>query len=143
MKNKFELSDSEEIKHFSREYYPERPLTEKETGELDRKVEKKITSGKKSIFKIISHLKALRRYMLDRDVKWYRKSIVVAALVCISLRPLTQCLTLLRCLVILMISGLLAGRSNSLVMKLLHIMNSIRSSDFSIQLFCLLLSAMK
>ncbi len=80
MKNKFELSESEELSLLE-EYYPERPLTEKETGELDRKVEKKITTGKKSIFKIISHLKALRRYMMDRDVKWYRKSIVVAALV--------------------------------------------------------------
>ena len=63
------------------EYYPERPLSEKETRELERNVGKKIVQSKKSIFKIIGHLKALRKYMMDKDVKWYRKSIVVAALV--------------------------------------------------------------
>jgi uncharacterized membrane protein YkvA (DUF1232 family) len=63
------------------EYYPEKPLSEKESLELSRNVEKKIKENKRSIFKILSHLKALKKYMLDRDVKWYRKSVVVAALV--------------------------------------------------------------
>ncbi|HAX49468.1 MAG TPA: YkvA family protein [Ignavibacteria bacterium] len=80
MKNKLELSEAEEIS-LLQEYYPERPFTEKETEALDRDVEKKITSNKRSIFKVISHLKALRRYMTDSNVKWYRKSIVVAALI--------------------------------------------------------------
>lgn len=79
MKNKYEISETEEIA-LLKDYYPEMPLSEKEAGELNQSVEKKIASSKKSIFKILSHLKALKRYMLDRDVKWYRKSVVVAAL---------------------------------------------------------------
>lgn len=62
------------------DYLPERPLTEKETLVFDQNIEKKITSSKKSIFKILGHLKALRRYMMDGNVKWYRKSVVIAAL---------------------------------------------------------------
>lgn len=79
--------DTEEIEvketeiDFLEEYYPNKPLSETETIELDRNVERKVSSNKKSIFKILSHLKALRRYMMDKDVKWYRKSVVVAALV--------------------------------------------------------------
>jgi uncharacterized membrane protein YkvA (DUF1232 family) len=63
------------------DYYPARPLTRDEELELETSVDRKITKNKKSIFKIISHLKALKRYMLDKDVKWYRKSVVIAALV--------------------------------------------------------------
>ena len=80
MKNKYDYNQNEDIGILD-EYYPERPLTDNETKELDLNVERKITSSKRSIFKIVSHLKALRRYMMDKDVKWYRKSIVVAALV--------------------------------------------------------------
>ncbi len=67
--------------NFLEEYYPEKPLSEKETIELSRDVDRKIKTSKRSIFKVISHLKALKKYMLDKDVKWYRKSVVVAALV--------------------------------------------------------------
>ncbi len=63
------------------DYYPARPLTRDEELELETSVDRKITKNKKSIFKIISHLKALKRYMMDKDVKWYRKSVVIAALV--------------------------------------------------------------
>ncbi|MEO8513178.1 MAG: YkvA family protein [Ignavibacteria bacterium] len=80
MKNNIEIEEDSDI-NFLEEYYPERPLSEKETIELDRNIGKKILSGKKNILKVISHLKALSRYMMDKDVKWYRKSIVVAALV--------------------------------------------------------------
>lgn len=84
MKNHSDIEDIEvketEI-NFLDEYYPRKPLSDSETIELDRNIEKKVTSNKKSIFKILSHLKALRRYMMDKDVKWYRKSVVVAALV--------------------------------------------------------------
>src|SRR5262245_6855324 len=62
-------------------YYPKRPLTEVESRELSENIDKKIKANKRSIFKILSHLKALKRYMMDKDVKWYRKSVVVAALV--------------------------------------------------------------
>ena len=80
MKNNIEITDNSDT-DILEEYYPERPLSEKETFDLDRNVGKKILSSKKSILKVISHLKALRRYLMDSDVKWYRKSIVVAALI--------------------------------------------------------------
>ncbi len=80
MKNNIEINENTEI-NFLEEYYPERPLTPKEADELNQSVDKKIATSKKSIFKILSHLKALKRYMMDRDVKWYRKSVVIAALV--------------------------------------------------------------
>jgi uncharacterized membrane protein YkvA (DUF1232 family) len=67
--------------NFLEEYYPDKPLSEAEVYELDRNVEKKTKANKKNIFKVFSHLKALRRYMMDKDVKWYRKSVVVAALI--------------------------------------------------------------
>ncbi len=73
-------TDTSEI-NFLEEYYPEKPLSEKESIELAGSVEKKVVKNKKNIFKILSHLKALKNYMLDKDVKWYRKSVVVAALV--------------------------------------------------------------
>jgi uncharacterized membrane protein YkvA (DUF1232 family) len=80
MKNNINNNGNSDI-NLLEDYYPDRPLSEKETIDLDLNVEKKIVSSKKSIFKIISHLKALRRYMMDGDVKWYKKSIVVAALI--------------------------------------------------------------
>lgn len=80
MKNNADFEENIDI-DLLEEYYPERPLSDKEAIELDLKVEKKITSGNRNIFKVISHLKALRRYLMDRDVKWYRKSVVVAALI--------------------------------------------------------------
>ena len=80
MRNNIEITDNSEI-NFLEEYYPERPLSQKETDELNHSVDKKIASGKKSIFKILSHLKALKKYMMDGDVRWYRKSVVIAALV--------------------------------------------------------------
>ena len=64
-----------------KEYYPTEPLTPGEERDLGESIEKKISSSKKSIFKVLSHLKALKNYMLDRNVKWYKKSVVVAALV--------------------------------------------------------------
>ena len=63
------------------EYYPSKPLTQCEEKELGESLDKKIKSSKKSIFKILSHLKALKNYMLDGNVKWYKKSVVIAALV--------------------------------------------------------------
>lgn len=65
---------------FLEEYVPAKPLTDEQEGGLAKDLDEKIRSNKRSIFKIIGHLKALKRYMLDRDKKWYRKSIVVAAI---------------------------------------------------------------
>jgi uncharacterized membrane protein YkvA (DUF1232 family) len=62
-------------------YSPERPLSPEEENELSENLDKKIKSSKKSVFKILSHLKALKNYMLDKDVKWVRKSIVIGTLI--------------------------------------------------------------
>ncbi len=77
MKNHKEITDI----NIPEEFYPEKPLTETEIFELDKNVEIKTRVNKKNIFKIFSHLKALRRYMMDKNIKWYRKSVVIAALV--------------------------------------------------------------
>ena len=65
---------------FLEEYYTEKPLNEKEEKELAEKLDKKVKANRRNVFKILSHLKALKKYMLDKDVKWVRKSIVVAAI---------------------------------------------------------------
>lgn len=62
------------------EFYSDKPLNEEELKLVSESLDKKIKSNRKSVFKILSHLKALKRYMLDKDVKWIRKSVVVAAL---------------------------------------------------------------
>jgi|SRR4030095_4133403 len=74
------LTESPET-NFPLEYLPEKPLTDKETLELSEKIVEKVRKNRRSIFKVISHLKALKKYMLDKDVKWYKKSVVIAALV--------------------------------------------------------------
>lgn len=73
--------NSDNTMELLQDYYPTRPLTRDEERELETNVDRKIHKNKKSIFKIVSHLKALKRYMMDKDVKWYRKSVVIAALV--------------------------------------------------------------
>lgn len=73
--------NSDNTMELLQDYYPTRPLTRDEELELGTNVDRKIVKNKKSIFKIVSHLKALKRYMMDKDVKWYRKSVVIAALV--------------------------------------------------------------
>lgn len=65
---------------FLEEYYTDKPLTEREEKELAEKLDKKVKANRRSVFKILGHLKALKKYMLDKNVKWIRKSIVVAAI---------------------------------------------------------------
>jgi len=65
---------------FLEEYAPEKPLTGEQTSGLARDLDEKINTNKRSIFKIIGHLKALKRYMLDKEKPWYRKSVVIAAI---------------------------------------------------------------
>jgi len=62
------------------EYYSEKPLNAEELKEVSDTLEKKIKTSRKSVFKVLNHIKALKNYMLDKDVKWVRKSVVVAAL---------------------------------------------------------------
>jgi len=63
------------------EYYTGGELSELETEVLVEKVEDKITRNKSRIMSFLGHLKALRNYLFDKDVKWYRKSVVAAALI--------------------------------------------------------------
>jgi uncharacterized membrane protein YkvA (DUF1232 family) len=65
---------------FLDEYYAEKPLNEEEIKEVSENLDNKIRTSKRSISKVLGHLKALKNYMLDKDVKWVRKSVVVAAL---------------------------------------------------------------
>jgi uncharacterized membrane protein YkvA (DUF1232 family) len=79
MKNRNNTKDITDI-DFMEGYYPEKPLTKAEEIELEKSFDEKIRSNKKSIFKVLGHLKALKKYMLSKDVKWYRKSVVIAAI---------------------------------------------------------------
>jgi uncharacterized membrane protein YkvA (DUF1232 family) len=63
------------------EYYSGEELSELETQVLAGNVEDKISKNKSRLFSFIGHLKALRNYLLDKDVKWYKKSFVAAALI--------------------------------------------------------------
>src|SRR5687768_15657529 len=73
-----EITDIGEI-DLLEDYYADKPLTEREEKELSEKLDKKVKANRRSVFKIMSHLKALKKYMVDKDVKWVRKSVVVAA----------------------------------------------------------------
>lgn len=63
------------------EYYTGEELSELETEVLAGQVEDKISLNKNRIMKFLGHIKALRSYLFDKDVKWYRKSVVAAALI--------------------------------------------------------------
>jgi uncharacterized membrane protein YkvA (DUF1232 family) len=63
------------------DYYSGEELSDLETQVLAGNVDEKMERNKIRLFNLIGHLKALKNYMLDPDVKWYRKSVVVAALV--------------------------------------------------------------
>lgn len=62
------------------EYYSKKPMNDEELKNVSESLEKKIKTNRRSVFKIINHIKALKNYMLDKDVKWVRKSVVVAAM---------------------------------------------------------------
>jgi uncharacterized membrane protein YkvA (DUF1232 family) len=62
------------------EYYPQEEYTENDTADLDNQLNNKIENTKSKI-NFLCHIKALRNYFLDKNVKWFRKSVVVAALV--------------------------------------------------------------
>jgi len=78
--SKNNIIEPEYKENILQDYYTEKPLSTSEAEELAENLEKKIKANKKSVFKILNHLKALKNYMLDKDIKWYRKSVVVAAL---------------------------------------------------------------
>lgn len=63
------------------EYYTGEELSELETEVLAGKVEDKITQNKSRVMSFLRHIKALSNYLFDKDVKWYRKSVVAAALI--------------------------------------------------------------
>lgn len=77
MNDKLKLNETELLD----EYYAGEELSELETEVLAGKVEDKITQNKSRIMSFLSHIKALRDYLFDKNVKWYRKSVVAAALI--------------------------------------------------------------
>jgi uncharacterized membrane protein YkvA (DUF1232 family) len=62
------------------EYFPDKEYSQQEISELSAAMEKKLGRNKKRIG-FIRHLNALKNYLLDKNIKWYRKSVVVAALI--------------------------------------------------------------
>lgn len=77
MNNNLKLDETELLD----EYYTGDELSELETEVLAGKVEDKINQNKSRIRSFLGHLKALGNYLFDSDVKWYRKSVVAAALI--------------------------------------------------------------
>ena|SRR2546426_7340568 len=61
-------------------YYPGQELTEIESVEIVTQVNEKAESNRFAR-SFLKHLRALGNYLLDRDVKWYRKAVVAAALI--------------------------------------------------------------
>ncbi len=64
---------------FSEELYDEEELSELESHVLAGKAEKNPVQ-KQNNPEIIKNVLALSRYLLDNNVKWYRKSLVIATL---------------------------------------------------------------
>ncbi len=77
MSNNQKLNETELLD----EYYGEEELSELETEVLAGKVEDKINRNKSRVMGFLEHIRALRSYLFDKDVKWYRKSVVAAALI--------------------------------------------------------------
>lgn len=61
-------------------YIPEEELSDIEQDELVIEIDKKITYNR-TLLPFLKHLIALKRYFLDPEIKWYRKSIAAAGLI--------------------------------------------------------------
>jgi uncharacterized membrane protein YkvA (DUF1232 family) len=70
---------TEKEKKFLGKLVPEQEYTDVETQKLIAEVETK--TDDKRTFRLIKYLKALRRYLTDSNVQWYKKSIVIGALI--------------------------------------------------------------
>jgi uncharacterized membrane protein YkvA (DUF1232 family) len=79
-KRKYNYSGSDTSHSNLLDKYSGSEISEPDARILASRVEKKITRYKFDI-SLIKHIRALIRYLLDKNVKWYRKSIVVAALI--------------------------------------------------------------
>ena len=69
------------VQDYLEKYFPEKELTDKETKILAHDVDIKLKNNRKNVRGLFKHILALKLYMMDRNVKWYKKSVVVAALV--------------------------------------------------------------
>jgi len=56
-------------------------VDEAESQRIAEEIDNTIKSNRKSLLNVLAHIKALKKYMLDRNVKWIRKSVVIAALI--------------------------------------------------------------
>lgn len=79
-KSKYNYSESDTYHSNLLDEYSSSKISEPEAQVITKSVDKKITKYNLN-YNLIKHLRALKRYMLDPNVKWYRKSIVVAALI--------------------------------------------------------------
>jgi uncharacterized membrane protein YkvA (DUF1232 family) len=61
-------------------FYPAEGLSEKDALNLAQQLDKKVKNNKGKI-SFLKHIFALKKYMFDKDVKWYKKSIVIATLI--------------------------------------------------------------
>ena len=74
--------DAENENDLLEDYQPTEEFSELETSVLAENLDNKISGNKKRLQPaVIKHLRALRSYLFDSNVKWYRKSVVIAALI--------------------------------------------------------------
>ena len=69
------------VKDYVKKYFPEKELNEMETKLLAHDVDTKLKNNRTHVRGLFKHILALKHYMMDKNVKWYKKSVVIAALV--------------------------------------------------------------
>jgi uncharacterized membrane protein YkvA (DUF1232 family) len=69
------------VKEYIKKYLPEKELNEMETKLLSHDVDVKLKHNRTHVKGLFKHIIALKYYMMDKNVKWYKKSVVIAALV--------------------------------------------------------------
>jgi len=69
------------VQDYVKDYFPEKELTDSETQVLALDIDTKLKKNKANVRGLFKHVIALKLYMMDKNVKWYKKSAVVAALV--------------------------------------------------------------
>lgn len=79
-KSKYNYTESDPYHANLLDKYSGVEISEPEAQIIANRVDKKITRYKFDI-SLVKHIRALIRYLLDKNVKWYRKSIVIAALI--------------------------------------------------------------
>ena len=63
------------VKDYVQKYFPEKELNEMETKLLAHDVDNKLKHNRTHVRGLFRHILALKHYMMDKNVKWYKKSI--------------------------------------------------------------------